>query len=195
MSATKFGKSRSRRSTRAQRGQSLVEFALIFPVLAILFIGIADLARWYTSAIAVQASARDAADYGAFKAQSSWSASGTPSNISKTVEAMITRSCLGSTSTSDYVGDPPGTVMTCTNPTFACELQPPTGVVATPIECASYDGTTWGCADPTATPPQAPCRVKVTLTYTFHLFFGIPPMPQSITFSRDSTFALSNLRP
>src|SRR6476469_6629137 len=177
MSAITLGKPRPRRSRRSEGGQSLVEFALLFPVLAILFIGIADLARWYTGAIAVQAAAREAADYGAFKAQSNWSASGTPSNISKTLEAMTTRACLGATATSDYVGDPPGSVMTCTNPAFACELQPPARVVGTPVACASYDGTTWGCADPPTSPPQLPCKVKVTLTYTFHLFFGIPPMP------------------
>ena len=43
-------------------GQSLVEFALILPLLLVLLLGIADLGRVFTSAIASEAAARNAAE-------------------------------------------------------------------------------------------------------------------------------------
>ena len=41
----------------SMRGQSILEFALVFPVLVLLLAGIADLSRWYSSAIGVEAAA------------------------------------------------------------------------------------------------------------------------------------------
>jgi hypothetical protein len=55
--------SRLRRSDRhATTGQSLVEFALVLPILIIVFIGIADFGRIFAASIAIEASARDAAE-------------------------------------------------------------------------------------------------------------------------------------
>lgn len=44
------------------RGQSLVEFGLVLPLLLVLLLGIADLGRVFASAIALEAAARDAAE-------------------------------------------------------------------------------------------------------------------------------------
>ncbi len=46
----------------APRGQSLVEFALVLPVLLILLLGVADFGRIFSAGIVVEASARNAAD-------------------------------------------------------------------------------------------------------------------------------------
>ncbi len=54
---------RSRRHLR-ERGQSLVEFALVAPVLAILIFGIVDLARLYNAWTTIQGAAREGARYG-----------------------------------------------------------------------------------------------------------------------------------
>jgi hypothetical protein len=52
------------RSRRASRGQSLVEFALIVPLLITLFAGAADLGRALTAYIELGSAAREGAAYG-----------------------------------------------------------------------------------------------------------------------------------
>jgi len=53
----------SLRADRDQpRGQSLVEFALILPMLLVLLLGIADFGRVFTSAITTEAAVRNAAE-------------------------------------------------------------------------------------------------------------------------------------
>ena len=46
---------------RRQRGQSLVEFALVFPIFAILLFGIIDLGRYVYTANALSNGAREGA--------------------------------------------------------------------------------------------------------------------------------------
>ena len=54
---------RSKRRWRlSRRGQSLVEFALVLPMLLILFLGIADFGRVFSAGITVEAAARNAAE-------------------------------------------------------------------------------------------------------------------------------------
>ena len=48
--------------TRRSRGQSLVEFALIVPILLTLFVAIADFGRIFQAGIAIEAATRDAAE-------------------------------------------------------------------------------------------------------------------------------------
>lgn len=57
-----MGRSRLRRS---HRGQSLVEFALVLPMLLILFLGLADFGRVFAAGITVEAAARNAAEVAA----------------------------------------------------------------------------------------------------------------------------------
>ncbi len=49
-------------ATRSRRGQSMVEFALVLPMLIVLLLGIADLGRVFAAGITVEAAARDAAE-------------------------------------------------------------------------------------------------------------------------------------
>ena len=53
---------RGRRSDGRESGQSLVEFALIVPILLMLFIAIADFGRVFAAIIALEASTRNAAE-------------------------------------------------------------------------------------------------------------------------------------
>jgi len=46
----------------ASRGQSLVEFALVLPMLLVLLLGIADFARVFTAGIATESAARNGAE-------------------------------------------------------------------------------------------------------------------------------------
>lgn len=47
---------------RRSRGQSLAEFALVVPILIVLFIGIADFGRVFVAGVALEAATRDAAE-------------------------------------------------------------------------------------------------------------------------------------
>ncbi|HET7027389.1 MAG TPA: TadE/TadG family type IV pilus assembly protein [Candidatus Limnocylindrales bacterium] len=54
-------------SSFAARGQSMVEFALVIPILVILFVGIADFGRIFNAGVIVEAATRDAAEHAAQK--------------------------------------------------------------------------------------------------------------------------------
>jgi hypothetical protein len=47
---------------RSERGQGLVEFALVLPLLMILLLGVADFGRIFSAGITLEAAARDAAE-------------------------------------------------------------------------------------------------------------------------------------
>lgn len=141
----------------------------------LLVLAIGDFARWYSTAITIEAAAREAADYGAFDS-SNWVGDefDPTSNHAKTLAAMRARACTAASTLSGYVGDPVGTAgMTCTNPAVATVLDPP--------------GAT-DCSDNTREPP---CQVIVTVTYQFNLITAFPPLPGSFSFSRESSFAVS----
>lgn len=59
-------KKKSGRWFRSQRGSAMIEFALIAPVMAMLFMGIVEYGRYSTYAILAQASARSGANYGSW---------------------------------------------------------------------------------------------------------------------------------
>jgi Flp pilus assembly protein TadG len=175
------------RSQDHDRGQSLVEFALVVPILLILLVGVGDLARVYTAMMSIESAAREAADFGSFNS-ANWDetdpdATGPQlSNRAKTLMAMEERACVASRNLTDYAG----TNTTCTNPSVAVSLIEANGSPAT------------GCADPDRAP--SPCRVRVQLEYTFNLFLPIGidfldtrlGLPESLTFTRDSIFAVSD---
>ena len=48
--------------TPSRRGQSLVEFALLLPMLIVLLLGVADFGRAFSAGITAEAAARDAAE-------------------------------------------------------------------------------------------------------------------------------------
>lgn len=55
------------RAFHSRRGQSMVEFALVLPMLLILLLGIADFGRVFNTGITLEAVARDAAEVGALQ--------------------------------------------------------------------------------------------------------------------------------
>jgi hypothetical protein len=169
------------RAAVEQRGQSVVEFALIVPLLLFLVVAIADLGRLYVSAVAVEAAAREAADYGAFKAEY-WM----PVNMATTRAEMERRACTAAAGSHlEGYTEPPGTVdhSTCSNPTFSCTLEKS----GSSIDCLD---PTLDCSDPTAEPP---CIVHARMEYDFTMIGAFPPLPQTLHFGRDSRFAVSDL--
>jgi Flp pilus assembly protein TadG len=171
------------------RGQSLVEFALVAPVLLLVVVAIADFGRLFNSMVAVESAAREAADYGSFKS-SYWDAG--LGNPPISAGEMQRRACtaLAGSHLQGYE-EPAGTLnhATCTNPTMQCVIEPSDG---SPAEgCATYSGAL--CSDATTEPP---CTVRVRLTYVFRPFFDLSLFgwtPPTISFSRESLFRISDL--
>jgi Flp pilus assembly protein TadG len=177
---------RSDRRPRApldrERGQSIVEFALMLPLMLIILLAIADLGRIYTTVVNVESAAREAADFGTTLGAGHWSAAAKDD----TTAEMVRRACVASSNLPDYVGDDPGgAVVTCTNPSFSYCLTTTTGGPCEPFEAAA------ACEDPLRDPP---CRVTVRLSYDFHLFTPVGiALPTTISFQRDSTFAMTDI--
>jgi Flp pilus assembly protein TadG len=171
---------------RASAGQSLVEFAVIVPVMLLILLGIADFGRLFTSAIAVEAAGREAADYGAFDA-SYWTAA----NLSTTVGEMQRRACTAAAGShlEGYATTDPSNA-SCTNPTFACFLERN----GASTDCLGSSGMTDSvdCSNPATEPP---CTVHVRMTYEFDTLLPVGPMAGRIELVRDSRFRISNLQP
>lgn len=171
------------------RGQALAEFALVVPVLLLLLLGVGDLGRVYTSLVAVESAAREAADLGAFD-PGNWNAALSPTNPGQTVVRMEQAAC-GSAAQSHLEGyaEPAGTLnhAVCTNPAFACTLEQQG---QSPVPCALYAGGAGGCGDAATNPP---CVVHVALTYEFDPLIRVPMLPGTLTFTRDARYAVSGL--
>jgi hypothetical protein len=135
--------------------------------MLVLLLAVADLGRMYTSAVAVEAGAREAADYGAFR-----SANWRPENRSLTVAEMQKRGCTAASTLPGYQ-EPPGTVghAVCTNPSFgyALERVPASGDCVRSIPA---------------------CLVRVTLRYDFRTTL---PVPIVLEIRRESVYAVSDL--
>jgi hypothetical protein len=175
--------------TLSLHGQAVTEFALVIPLLLLLMLAVGDLGRVYTSLVAVEAAAREAADLGAFL-PSNWNTDLSPSNPSQAVVKMEQAACSSAAQSHlEGYAEPAGTVnhATCTNPSMTCTIEQQG---QTPVDCASYVGGIGGCGD-TATDP--PCVVHVALTYEFDTLVRAPFLPASITFTRDARFAVSGL--
>ena len=183
-------------ATRAT-GQSLVEFALILPIVSIMLLAIVDMSRVFTAVMAVESAAREAADYGAWRS-GNWR--GDPadslSNRYKTVVGMESRACAATSNLVNFDGDS----VTCTNPSIRIDVLDENGDSA--IDPA--DGTLLTNCDESPrmqdTNELAPCRVEVELTYDFDLIMPVGidlfdtrlGLPQTLTFSRSSVFAISD---
>lgn len=166
---------------RGAHGQSIVEFALVLPILLLLLIGIVDLARIYTTMMNVESAAREAADFGTTLGAAHWGALEQPT----TVAEMQKRACVASSNLPDYSDTDGNPDNGCTNPAFAYCLTTIAGGTCEPFDAAA------GCDDPLRSPP---CTVTVTLTYDFHLFMPVTVgLPSTITFQRDSTFAMTDI--
>jgi Flp pilus assembly protein TadG len=174
------------------RGQSIVEFALLAPIMIFMLFAILDLARIYGTMTSVESAARESADYGTQFGATKWKAA----DVAATVDEMEFRACVATSDLPDYEGS----ASTCTNPAFACAVTAPdfptVGVNTEYSPCESIDDTA-GCSNEFR---PVPCRVTVTLTFDFDLFvplrfdfFGVTlGLPTNLTFTRDSTFAMTD---
>lgn len=170
---------------RGDRGQGLAEFALIIPIMFLITVGVADFGRLFSAAVATEAGAREAADYGAFLGSDRWAASDSPWPVND--EEMRRRVCAAASDLPGFAnvsGD-------CTeNPTVTWEILSrnstsspyhPVNPAAPPDECGGRIGLT------------DPCVVHVTVTFTFRPILVIPPIPNQIQITREAWFAVSDL--
>lgn len=178
------------RAWERSRGQSVVEFALVLPIMVIVLLAILDFSRIYATMTSVESAAREAADYGTTLGAGKWQV-GAPADA--TLAEMRRRACIAASDLPDYQ-DPDGDPTNgCSNPSFDYCLTTTAGGVCGPLDPLA------GCESPTRSPD--PCTVTVTLTHTFHLFspFNIEfsgvriGLPAAITFQRDSTFAMTDI--
>jgi hypothetical protein len=172
---------------RTQSGQSVVEFALLAPLLIVLAMAIADLARVYTTTIAVESAAREAADYGTFGSQK-WDPVVYSLPVDGTEAKMRLRACVAASQLPDYVGPDDN----CTNPTVTYQLSGDKGA-----SWGAYDAG-MDCDNATREPP---CWLRVTVHYEFKLIapfridlFGVGlGLPDSISLERSSVFPMTDL--
>jgi hypothetical protein len=171
-----------------ERGQSVVELALILPVLLFILLGIADFARIYTTQLSIESAAREAADFGALYPWS-WDPTDPPNNKASTVQEMKNRACTAARNLPDYIGsdtDADGVDDECTNPSFGYVIDTPPGVDE--ADCHTVPRS------------DEPCKVTVTLGYVFDLIIpvniafgdGTLGLPSTLSFERTSTFAISD---
>lgn len=177
------------RRSRHERGQSVVEFALVMPLMVVMLFAIVDLARVYTTMISVESAAREAADFGTTLGAGKWQVGPT---MDATVAEMQRRACVAAANLPDYADPDKDPATGCTNPSFDyCVTSVVDGA------CAPVDPSA-GCDDPDR---PNPCTVTVRLTYQFHLLapfsievfgarFGLPP---TLPIQRDSTFAITDI--
>ena len=179
--------SRRPRHARHGHGQSIVEFALVLPVLVMLLVGILDLARIYTTMLSVESAAREAADFGSFGSHK-WNEAVVAATPDGTEAAMERRACTAASNLPDYGGPDDA----CTNPRFSYELSGDRGATWVPYDAAL------GCDDAGREPP---CLVRVTLEYDFRLFIPLHVemlgsdfgLPEVITFERASVFQMTDM--
>lgn len=176
-------RSRLRRRAGDASGQSVVELALVMPVIMLMLLGAAAVGRVYATLAAAESAVREAADFGSFNS-SNWlgSPSDPESNHAKTLAAMQERACVAVSHLPEFTG----TRTDCTNPAMTVTLTEADGTPAT------------GCAD--AERPGGPCLVRVDMDYTFDLILPLGldvngaryGFPETITLSRSSIFANSD---
>jgi len=173
------------RRRSARRGQSVVEFAMVVPLLMIMVLAIADFGRLYASAVAIESAAREAADHGSFDA-SYW----LPANVADTVASMELRACTAAMGShlAGYQGASDGS--TCTNPSFQCSLEWGGSSVA----CADYVGSVAGmdCTN-VVDKTLDTCTVHVRLDYEFRTILAFGPLGVAFDIGRDSRYRVADL--
>jgi Flp pilus assembly protein TadG len=164
-----------RRAARPRtRGQSLVEFALILPIMLTLFGACIDIARVYGAWVTVEAAARDAAE------QVASDAAITTNSAATTRAKQIV--CTETSGLAGFVA-PVGNPTACTAPTVV--------VACAPVSCVP------STTAPGATSVNPIATVTVTVTFPFRTIFGYPLFTQAgaWTLSSNQSYAIAQGRP
>jgi hypothetical protein len=197
----------------ASAGQAYVELVLVIPILFVLAVAVGDFGRVYTSGVAIEDAAREAADYTAFDDvnQSHFGAAGSPgvdpactdlicAKDSTRLEAFR-RACAAVSALPDYgpVSNPLSVAARCANPLSRCTTT--AGAFCRLLVEDHHTESPWGstCGQPlpSGQTPQsdATCGwvVHVTVTFDFHTALNFAPLPNTVHFTRESWYAISAL--
>ena len=129
------------RDRTARKGQSLVEFALVLPMLLVLLLGVADFGRVFQAGIVTEAAARNGAEAGALERRAGPpSTPGDPAYYERLHRIAAQAACAEARvlSNTTYVADDPSTTSADEE---ACPEMP---VIATCVQ----DGKDPYCGDP-----------------------------------------------
>ena len=149
-------------ATSRKRGQSLVEFALILPILLTMVGAAIDLARLYQGWITLEGATRDAAEYAATKDATSTAA------LTDAKRIICTQ--------------------TATVPGFASPAGQPTNCTSPAVSVASFNVSTTATGASSSYPIAT---VTVTATLPFRTFFGYPLFTQGGAWTLTSTQSYS----
>lgn len=151
-------------SARKPRGQSLVEFALILPILLTLFGAAVDMARVYGAWVTLEGATRDAAEQVA-----------SDTTITTSAAALTAARRIVCTETSGLTGftAPPGNPSACTSPTVTVTWSAPSATA------------------PGATSLNPIGSATVTATFPFQTMFAYPLLTHSGAWTLASTQAYS----
>jgi Flp pilus assembly protein TadG len=128
-----------RRSNRGQRGQSLVEFALIVPILLAFFGASVDMARVFQAWITLESATRDAAEMAASSATTDAAA------LTAARKTVCTQS-QGLPGFQPGPGSPPSSIESCTDPvvtivSYSCSTTAPGATTRNPIVTVTVRAT------------------------------------------------------
>jgi hypothetical protein len=180
-------------------GQALVEFALIIPVLLLLFLGAIDFGRVMQARVTAESSAKAGAQWGAAHLQNAtqplepaYGLQTNPKNCGGAAGLnfpptcnVLLRACAEARGLPGYSGgtvyqsdDPAVTYQACTTGTTA-NVCSPSATQSNPFLAALWKRAGVAFTPTTAAPPRLGDTVTVTGTYCFKTFF-----PQFLPISR-----------
>jgi hypothetical protein len=171
--------------SRDPRGQALVEFGLVLPLLLVFLLGVVDFGRVFSAGITMEAAARNAAEAAAQEYQQVLrnNPTPTPADYQKIHDIALDELCREATVLPNVAVNGSGK---CTMPVTAVCIHDPSGNdnlcghagAPVPPECASIDGWLAEPANPSDLAPvpagQTPLPyVEVRTCYKFTTLFNL----------------------
>ena len=168
-----------RRIFRSDSGQSLIELALLTPLLLSMIIGIVEMGRYASMSLTIGNAARAGAAFGAQSTTDAGDPGGPGPN------GLIEKAALDDLT--DLPGGltcPAGSGASCVTPTFVCGCD--TGGTVIPTT-----ETNAACAVTCNVGSHLVVSVQVTVTGKFNSLFTWPGIPASLTITKTATERVS----
>jgi Flp pilus assembly protein TadG len=140
------------------RGQAIVEFALIFPVFLLVTLGVVDMARMFTSYVALTNGVREAAIFAAEGSSGKWWCTDVSGMAAS---PAVSVACPAGTPVGNRQPDPDNMAYRIAIETSVA-IDNAQVILATPV-CTNAVGTAVACGSAAVT------RVTVTASHTFKL--------------------------